>query len=143
MLYVNDFLEILHSFFTVFAVYFPSCTGIVAGANLSGDLKDPASAIPKGTLLAVATTYFSYILYAILSAGCSIRYASGIVNEYKFSEGLLNETIAEELNITMVIFYIKNTNFIFPKVYITFFRDTVTVWDEIQSVNMVLFRVSK
>ena len=59
----------LHSFFSVFAVYFPSCTGIVAGANLSGDLKDPAGSIPKGTLLAVATTYFSYILYGILSAG--------------------------------------------------------------------------
>jgi amino acid transporter len=59
----------LHSFFTVFAIYFPSCTGIVAGANLSGDLKDPTDAIPKGTLLAVGTTYFSYILYAILSAG--------------------------------------------------------------------------
>lgn len=59
----------LHTFFSVFAIYFPSCTGIVAGANLSGDLQDPAGAIPKGTLLAVGTTYFSYILYAILSAG--------------------------------------------------------------------------
>jgi len=95
-------LEILHSFFTVFAVYFPSCTGIVAGANLSGDLKDPASAIPKGTLLAVGTTYFSYILYAILSAGCSIRYASGVVAEYEYSEGFLNETMVEDLNITRV-----------------------------------------
>ncbi|XP_063215626.1 bumetanide-sensitive sodium-(potassium)-chloride cotransporter-like isoform X2 [Bacillus rossius redtenbacheri] len=71
-----------HSFFSVFAVFFPAVTGIVAGANLSGDLKDPSSAIPIGTLLAILVTFVSYVGYAFMMGSCMLRDASGNVTEY-------------------------------------------------------------
>ena len=69
-----------HNFFSVFGVFFPAVTGIVAGANLSGDLKDPGVAIPKGTLLAILITYLSYIGYGFMMAGCVVREAPGDVD---------------------------------------------------------------
>ena len=44
------------TFFSVFAIFFPAATGILAGANMSGDLKDAQRAIPKGTFLAIFIT---------------------------------------------------------------------------------------
>nr|XP_022904226.1 bumetanide-sensitive sodium-(potassium)-chloride cotransporter [Onthophagus taurus] len=55
-----------HNFFSVFAIFFPAATGILAGANISGDLRDPQKAIPKGTLLSILLTSLSYILIAIV-----------------------------------------------------------------------------
>ena len=78
-----------HSFFTVFAVFFPAVTGIVAGANLSGDLRNPGEAIPKGTLAAIGTTYISYMVYALMVAACSLRDASGEVEELTFGTGMV------------------------------------------------------
>ena len=50
------------SFFAVFGVFFPAVTGIVAGANLSGDLKDPATAIPKGIPHSFCFDYLGFLL---------------------------------------------------------------------------------
>ncbi|KAM9498611.1 solute carrier family 12 member 9-like isoform 2-T4 [Salvelinus alpinus] len=61
------------SFATVFAVMFTSCTGIMAGANMSGELKNPSAAIPKGTIIAVLYTFIVYVLLFILASSTCER----------------------------------------------------------------------
>ncbi|XP_068117196.1 solute carrier family 12 member 3 [Hyperolius riggenbachi] len=76
------------SFFGMFSIFFPSATGILAGANISGDLKDPTVAIPRGTLMAIFWTTVSYLVISATIGSCVIRQASGNVNDTIIEGGM-------------------------------------------------------
>ncbi|KAM7424455.1 hypothetical protein PAMA_000683 [Pampus argenteus] len=69
------------SFFSVFSIFFPAATGILAGANISGDLRDAQAAIPKGTLLAILITGVTYLAVALCVSATVVRDATGNITD--------------------------------------------------------------
>jgi len=69
-------------FATVFAIFFPAVTGFTAGVAMSGDLKDPKHAIPKGTLWAIVVGLIIYVGLA-LAIGFFVD-RDLLLNDYNF-----------------------------------------------------------
>ncbi len=53
------------NYWTLFAVFFPAATGIMVGASMSGNLKDPRRSIPRGTITAWGLSLLVYLSLAI------------------------------------------------------------------------------
>jgi amino acid transporter len=60
-------------FFHFFAIFFPAVTGIMAGVNMSGDLKDPQRSIPRGTLFAISVGCLVYTSQVLITGGAFAR----------------------------------------------------------------------
>lgn len=73
----NSFAEYFdgYSWFTAFGVFFPTVTGIMAGINMSGDLRQPNVNIPNGTIAAVGVGTFLYLTFVITLASTCTRAA--------------------------------------------------------------------
>ena len=56
----------LPSFTSMLALFYPSVTGIMAGANRSAKLADPGVSVPLGTFAAILTTTLIYLLTVFL-----------------------------------------------------------------------------
>lgn len=63
------------SFFSIFGVFFPTATGIMAGVNMSGDLKKPSESIPTGTLSAICLSFLLYLVFVMLLGSTCTREA--------------------------------------------------------------------
>ena len=68
-------------FFTMFAIFFPAVTGIMAGVNMSGDLKNPGRSLSIGTFAAI---FFATIIYGIEIFICGSAFSKETLIKYPY-----------------------------------------------------------
>lgn len=82
--------DITTNFVALCAIYFPSVTGILTGANMSGDLRDPQKSIPVGTIMAQLTCSGIFLILVLLYGST----VDGLVLGDKFGASLGGNLIA-------------------------------------------------
>lgn len=71
---------------TVFAILFNGCTGIMAGANISGDLANASRSIPYGTMAASGFTFLVYVLlFSLTASACT---PALLLNDYSYMQDI-------------------------------------------------------
>lgn len=115
------------TFFSVFAIFFPSVTGIQAGANISGDLKDPASSIPIGTLLALLISMLSYVTFVFFAGGAALRDASGFVMNSTIIDCIPNVNCSFGLHNSYSVWYGYTINNINIYIYLSIRKANVDI----------------
>jgi amino acid transporter len=93
------------NFWIVFSVFFPAVTGIEAGLAMSGDLKDPAKSLPRGTFAAIGLSYIIYIAIPLF-LGYIIPYSTAAGKNLLMNDSLIMCKVAGEKLGTIVLFAI-------------------------------------
>uniref|UniRef100_A0A7M4E3N2 Solute carrier family 12 member 4 n=1 Tax=Crocodylus porosus TaxID=8502 RepID=A0A7M4E3N2_CROPO len=86
--------DIATSFTVLVGIFFPSVTGIMAGSNRSGDLKDAQKSIPVGTILAIITTSLVYFSCVVLFGAC----IEGVVLRDKYGDAVNKNLVVGTLS---------------------------------------------
>ncbi|KAK2819867.1 hypothetical protein Q7C36_021513 [Tachysurus vachellii] len=86
--------DIATCFTLLVGIFFPSATGIMAGSNRSGDLKDAQKSIPVGTILAISTTSLVYFSSVVLFGAC----IEGVVLRDKFGDAVSKNLVVGTLS---------------------------------------------
>ncbi|KAM6942565.1 solute carrier family 12 member 4 isoform 2-T2 [Xenentodon cancila] len=86
--------DITTSFTLLVGIFFPSATGIMAGSNRSGDLRDAQKSIPVGTILAITTTSLVYLSSVVLFGSC----IEGVVLRDKFGDAVQKNLVVGTLS---------------------------------------------
>ncbi|XP_077961562.1 solute carrier family 12 member 6 isoform X2 [Gasterosteus aculeatus] len=87
------FADVTTSFTLLVGIFFPSVTGIMAGSNRSGDLKDAQRSIPIGTILAIVTTSIVYLTSVVLFGAC----IDGVALRDKFGDSVNGQLVVGTL----------------------------------------------
>jgi hypothetical protein len=77
----------------MFSIVFPGFTGILAGANLSGDIRNARENIAKGTLLSLLVTVLIYVVISLVLAMTVQR--AHLVENFLIMENVVEHSIPD------------------------------------------------
>uniref|UniRef100_A0A914VHW9 Solute carrier family 12 member 6 n=1 Tax=Plectus sambesii TaxID=2011161 RepID=A0A914VHW9_9BILA len=89
----ETYQDLSTSFYVLLAIFFPAVTDIMAGSNLSGDLKNPQKSIPSGTIGAHLTSSFVFLTFCVIMGGSII----GPLLRDKYGQSLGGGMVVAEL----------------------------------------------
>ncbi|CAO2631637.1 Solute carrier family 12 member 8 [Lemmus lemmus] len=118
------------SFSTVFGVFFPAATGVMAGFNMGGDLREPAASVPLGSLAAVGISWFLYIIFTFLLGAICTREAlrsDFLIAEKKGPNKTPVAAIFLTSMVTMAFVLVGQVNVLAPVVTINFMLTYIAV----------------